>query len=145
MWRDYLAVNPDLVEHGFYSKQANEHGQQEGRMYRRFGIRLHYIACTGLINQQYSHIAAFALGSAIGADLVLPPALMRDSFGSYFSMRKEKNQVAWTPAPIESLLDVDSIINAWQSRGVTVHKVRLCYSTLHTLLTDILQTSFSAS
>ncbi|CAL5224086.1 g6712 [Coccomyxa viridis] len=28
----------------------------------------------------------------MGAEIVLPPALMRDSFGKYYSMTKEKNE-----------------------------------------------------
>ena len=46
--------------------------------------------CAGLINQQYSHIAAFALGAVLGAEIVLPPAAKRDSFAHYFSVFKEQ-------------------------------------------------------
>jgi len=44
----------------------------------------------GLINQQYSHIAAFALAAVLGAEIVLPPAAKRDSFAHYFSVFKEQ-------------------------------------------------------
>ena len=77
----------------------------------------------GLINQHYSHIAAFTLSSAIGAQLVLAPALQRDSFGSYFSMHKEQNEVTWTPTSVSLLLDEDRIIEEWQAHGMQVHKV----------------------
>ena len=77
----------------------------------------------GLINQHYSHIAAFTLSSAIGAQLVLAPALQRDSFGSYFSMHKEQNEVTWTPTSVSLLLDEDRIIKEWQAHGMEVHKV----------------------
>ena len=38
-------------------------GRAEGRFYKRLRVLLRYTACTGLINQQYSHIAAFALSA----------------------------------------------------------------------------------
>lgn len=127
-WRSYLALNPDLEQSGidseFKAKQHFiQHGKLEGRAFRDFKVRMHYTACTGLINQQYSHIAAFILSSAIGAELVLPPALMRNSFGSYYSLLKEKNEVLWEAAPADMLLDVERIIEAWQRQGMKVHKV----------------------
>jgi len=51
-------------------------------------VLLRYTACTGLINQQYSHIAAFSLAAVLGAEIVLPPAAKRDSFAHYFSVFK---------------------------------------------------------
>lgn len=86
-------------------------------------IILRYTACSGLINQQYSHIAAFTLAAALGSELVLPPAVQRDSFANYYHADKKKNEVTWTPAPLSTLLDVDSIVAIWKSKGVTVHKV----------------------
>ena len=47
----------------------------------------------------------------------------RDSFGHYFSQLKEQNEVTWTPTPLEALLDVDQIIEAWRLRGLTIHRV----------------------
>ena len=35
---------------------------------------------------------------------------------------KEKNEVQWTPAPLETLLDVEAIIEAWAAQGMVVHK-----------------------
>lgn len=83
---------------------------------------MRYTACTGLINQHYSHIAAFSLAAALGAELILPPAVCRDSFAHYFSMNREKNEVRWSPVPLESLLDVDAIIDYWRPRGMVVHR-----------------------
>lgn len=60
-------------------------------MYKRLKVLLRYTACTGLINQQYSHIAAFSLAAVLGAEIVLPPAAKRDSFAHYFSVFK----VSW--------------------------------------------------
>ena len=35
-----------------------------------------------------------------------------------------QNEVSWTAAPLESLMDVDSIVDGWRAKGMTVHKVR---------------------
>jgi hypothetical protein len=81
--------HPDLAQLGITTPEAaKQHyllqGRREGRPYKRLRVLLRYTACTGLINQQYSHIAAFALAAALGAELVLPPAVCRDSFAHYF-------------------------------------------------------------
>lgn len=55
--------------------------------------------------------------------MVLPPAAKRDSFGHYFSVFKEQNEVLWSAAPLESLMDTDQIVETWRARGLTVHKV----------------------
>jgi len=34
-----------------------------------------------------------------------------------------QNEVSWTAAPLESLMNVDSIVDGWRSKGMTVHKV----------------------
>lgn len=85
----YLAYHPDLAELGVTTPAAAarhylERGRAEGRPAKRLRVLLRYTACAGLINQQYSHIAAFALAAALGAELVLPPAVCRDSFAHYF-------------------------------------------------------------
>ena len=48
----------------------------------------------------------------------------RDSFAHYFSQQKEQNEVTWTPTPLEALLDVDQVIDAWRLRGITIHRAR---------------------
>lgn len=127
-WQTYLLYNPELRDAGISSQQqAEAHyiqtGYYQGLMYKRLRVLLRYTACTGLINQHYSHIAAFSLSAVLGAELVLPPAVKRDSFAHYFSVFKEHNEVKWTPAPLESLLNVDKIVDFWQGRGLTVHRV----------------------
>jgi hypothetical protein len=114
----YLLYHPELRQQGVDSPTAAaQHylskGRAEGRPYKRLRVLLRYTACTGLINQHYSHIAAFTLAAALGAELVLPPAVCRDSFAHYFSVFKEKNEVQWSPVPLDALLDVDSIIAYW--------------------------------
>ena len=127
-WQTYLLYNPELRDRGVGTQQqAEDHyiriGYTEGMIYKRLRVLLRYTACTGLINQHYSHIAAFSLCAVLGAELVLPPAVKRDSFAHYFSVFKEHNEVKWTPAPLESLLNVDKIIEFWRGRGLTVHRV----------------------
>ena len=78
----------------------------------------------GLINQYYSHIAAFILASTTAAEIVLPPALMRSSYGNYYSRVKRRNQVIWSPVSTDLLLDVDAIQKAWEAKGIAVYKVR---------------------
>ena len=129
-WQTYLLYHPELQEQGVKTESlAKKHyasiGRGEGRVYKRLRVLLRYTACTGLINQHYSHIAALSLSAVLGAELVLPPAAKRDSFAHYFSVFKEQNEVSWTAAPLESLLDVDRLIDYWSTRGLVIHKVRL--------------------
>ena len=128
-WQTYLLYHPDLrlrnvtLEHEAEAHYMSE-GRAEGRVYKRLRVVLRYTACTGLINQHYSHIAAFSLAAVLGAEIVLPPAAKRDSFAHYFSVFKEHNEVSWTAAPLESLLDVEKLVERWRAKGLSVHKVR---------------------
>lgn len=89
--------------------------------YKPMRLILRYTACGGLINQHYAHIAALSLATALGAEVVLPPAFCRDSFGTYFSL-KESNQVQWSATPLDMLLDVDNAIKHWAARGLMLHR-----------------------
>lgn len=92
---------------------------------RRYRVRLRYTACTGLVNQQYSHIAAFTLAAVLGAaEVHLPPAAVRDSFGHKFSVHQDENQMQWFPARSACLLDVERLQRSWAALGVTVTEVR---------------------
>ena len=92
---------------------------------RRYRLRLRYTACTGLVNQQYSHIAAFTLAAALGvAEVHLPPAAVRDSFAHKFSIHQEENQILWFAERPECLLDVARLRQSWAALGVTVVEVR---------------------
>ena len=125
-WRAYLAYHTDLAPAGVTdAASAAAHyaasGRADGRLARRVGLALRYTACGGLINQHYSHVAALVLARALGADrVVLPPAAQRDSFGKYFSTVADRNEVAWTAAPLDGVLDVGAVVAAWAGRGVTV-------------------------
>lgn len=41
-------------------------------------------------------------------------------------MLKDKNEVQWSPAPLGTLLDVDSIISRWASLGMVVSEAGRC-------------------
>ncbi|KAK9827655.1 hypothetical protein WJX81_004166 [Elliptochloris bilobata] len=125
--RIYLLYHPELRDLGITTEElAREHyarqGRAEGRLHKRVRVLLRYTAGTGLINQHYSHISAIALAAVLGAELVLPPGVKRDSFAHYFSQFKEQNEVTWTPTPLEALLDVDQVVEAWRLRGLTIHR-----------------------
>jgi hypothetical protein len=51
-----------------------------------------YTACGGLMNQHYSHVAALTIAMQIGAEVIMPYALKRDSFGKYFNPDPSKNR-----------------------------------------------------
>ena len=83
--------------------QAKEHyllhGAAERRTFRPYPLLLRYTSCSGLINQHFSHIAGVALALALQAQqLILPPALARDSFANYYSTVAEHNQAGCGPA-----------------------------------------------
>lgn len=122
-WETYLAYNPDLKAKGIYGRaQAWQHfqlqGKAENRKHMLPQLAIRYTVCSGLMNQQYSHIAAFVLAKALRATkITLPPALTRDSFQSTFE------QIEWTPVPVRELLDVDRIKQLWAVEGITVLEV----------------------
>lgn len=127
-WEAYLLYHPELRAEGIGTEEgAIQHylnvGRSNGYVYKRLRVLMRYTACGGLINQQYSHIAAFSFAAVLGAELVLAPAVKRDSFAHYFSTFKEQNEVSWTAAPLESLLDVDAVVEYWANRSLIVHKV----------------------
>lgn len=70
----------------------------------RFGCR--YTACGGLFNQHYCHVAALTVALRLGADVVLPHSVKRQSFNQYFNQDPNLNQVDWTAAPLTSLYDI---------------------------------------
>ena len=71
----------------------------------------------GLVNQIYSNIAAIMLARAMGAELVLPAAIHRDSFNSLMT------ETTWRAAPQDNLLDVGALQRYWLGKGMLVHTV----------------------
>jgi hypothetical protein len=97
-WQTYIKLWPDLKQAISTQRDAEDHyvsnGALEHRVYRDYALAVRYTSCSGLINQHYSHLAGIALAMALQADTVIvPPALARDSFKSYFSTFAEKNEV----------------------------------------------------
>ncbi len=38
-------------------------------------------------------------------------------------VRQEHNEVSWSSAPLDSLLNVDKLVDVWRARGLVVHRV----------------------
>ena len=74
---------------------------------------------SGLVNQLYGHMAALLLVYGMGAELILHPALSRDSFGS------NTHEVKWQGLPLNSILDVAHLTTFWSKRGVILHQVQV--------------------
>ena len=72
----------------------------------------HHIYVPQLSTEQfYSHLPAWAVALRVGAEVVLPPALVKDGQG------------AWQPAPTDVLLNTTAMKLAGSMLGVTMHKV----------------------
>jgi hypothetical protein len=126
-WRAYLLRYPDLRTAGLRTPDAAarhyaERGSAEHRSYAKVPLVLRYTACQGLFNQMYAHLNALALAAFLGADVVLPPSVYRESFAKYFSMTDlARNEVRWTPAPAGALLDVPALQRHYRERhGIRV-------------------------
>jgi hypothetical protein len=121
-WKAYLLRYPDLRSGNIRTKQAaawhyTQKGHKEHRSFAKIPILLRYTACQGLFNQMYAHLNALVLADYLGADVMLPPSVYRESFSKYFSMDLKKNEVKWTPADTGALLDVDSIQAHYAQKG----------------------------
>jgi hypothetical protein len=80
-WRGYLQYHSDLRASGIRTgATAWDHYKKTGQQVRKtpqIHILLRYMACQGLFNQMYAHLAAFILAERLGADVVMPPSLYR--------------------------------------------------------------------
>ncbi|KAF6260637.1 hypothetical protein COO60DRAFT_1269269, partial [Scenedesmus sp. NREL 46B-D3] len=124
-WKAYLLRYPDLRSGNIRTKQAaawhyTQKGHKEHRSFAKIPILLRYTACQGLFNQMYAHLNALVLADYLGADVMLPPSVYRESFSKYFSMDLKKNEVKWTPADTGALLDVDAIQAHYAQKGIKV-------------------------
>ena len=71
----------------------------------------------GLMNQHYSHVAALALAVVLHANVVVPPALSRNSFDAYFSMDPSKNKVTWAAAATSTMWDTAHLHAYWKGNA----------------------------
>ena len=71
----------------------------------------------GLINQLLCHVAAFMLAVSLKYEILLPHALSRSSFNVTWEEQR------WQKEPLDTLLNIDSIVRYWRHRGIIVHKV----------------------
>lgn len=68
----------------------------------------------------YAHLNALVLADYLGADVMLPPSVYRESFSKYFSSTDlKKNEVSWTPEDTGALLDVEAIQAHYAQKGMT--------------------------
>ncbi len=113
----YQFYNPDLP---YFASEADAKahylraGYIEGRIYRRVPTTLRYKVLGGLCNQLYSHLSVLALAATMGAEVIVPPALARESF---------QQNGGWLEAPPDALLDLGSMAQHWRAQGVSIHKV----------------------
>ena len=71
------------------------------------------------MNQMYSYMDAMMLAKAFNAELVLAPALGRETFQTHFS------DTTWHAAEPDTLLNVQAIREYWRKRGLLIHVVRI--------------------
>ena len=76
---------------------------------------------TGLFNQMYAHIAAWILADVLGADVIMPPSLYRNSYGSQYSIHGV-SELKWLPTNISSLLDMEGVRQGYEARGRQVYE-----------------------
>ena len=79
----------------------------------------------GLVNQLYSHIAAIMLARALSAELVLAPAMHRQSFNA------TPENAAWAAARTDTLLDVVRLKKYWRTRELLIHTVTATFLDLY--------------
>ena len=75
----------------------------------------------GLVNQLLCHVAAFMLAVSLKAEVVLPHALSRSSFNVTWEEQR------WQKEPLDTLLEINSIVRYWRHRGIIVHEVSLFF------------------
>ncbi len=81
------------------------HGHSENRVYKRIRVLLRYTACGALMNQHYAHISGLTLAAALGADVVMGPAVSRETHANYVDSAPVQNKLQWRAVPFESIWD----------------------------------------
>lgn len=119
-WQAYLDYNIDAP--GSSRAEAEAHyvavGARQGRLYRRLPLILHYSHAPdcgdrGLMNQQYSHLAALSLGLLLGADVCVPPGRLRSGHNG-------AARDLWLGVPLESVWDPAYITHSLAAHGIVL-------------------------
>jgi hypothetical protein len=71
----------------------------------------------GLTNQMYGHTSAMTLAAALGAGLIIPPAVVRNGFDKVHSARPERNQLAYSYSAFSDLFDEATVTSYLQGTG----------------------------
>lgn len=81
------------------------------------GVQLRYTVEGGLVNQLYSHLAAFVIARQIGVpDIHMATVMSRNSFERYAG-----GNVTWFIHRADTLFDLDRMAAHWRQRGLHVH------------------------
>jgi len=122
-WVAYLANYPELLHPPIslnYGKQDAWHhyesaGRAQGRVAARLTLRLRYTTHQGLTNQLLGHLAAFMIAQEMGAEVVMSPAVSKNSF----NMQEQ----VWQWQSTESVFDLGKMTAYWRDNGLVIHKV----------------------
>ncbi len=88
---------------------AQEHylqaGHKESRVYKRLQVLLRYTTCGNVMQQHYSHMAGLTLAVELGADVMLPPAIVKGANMQHgYRIRRTHAE------PFSSLWDYENIV-----------------------------------
>ena len=83
---------------------------------RPLDLRLRYMTNLGLANQVLAHLTGLMIAQEVGAAAVLHPAWARTVF-------KFGSEASWRIVPIDTLLDVESMVALWAQRNLTIYRV----------------------
>eukprot|EP01024_Parvocaulis_polyphysoides_P030102 TRINITY_DN2734_c2_g1_i1.p1 TRINITY_DN2734_c2_g1~~TRINITY_DN2734_c2_g1_i1.p1 ORF type:complete len:550 (-),score=34.20 TRINITY_DN2734_c2_g1_i1:2-1651(-) len=123
-WNVYLRYYPEITlqNNGKFNsltalQHYNEFGQFNGYVPRKINMVLRYTACSGLVNQQYAHIASLSIALLLGAKLIMPPSLQRVTFNTSF------DEMPWRQLPIKQVLDMEYVTQYWKEKGLEIETI----------------------
>jgi hypothetical protein len=84
----------------------------------------------GLCNQVYAHLVASILAMHCGADIIVPPALKRNSFEGVFTGNASTTSSKYTMMPFASLFNKDVLFNhlLGMHGGVLFNQSNSCFN-----------------
>jgi hypothetical protein len=96
-------ADDDVNEAELAHKHYREQGYKEQRVYKRLRVLLRYTTCGSLFEQHFSHIAGLTIAATLGADVVVPPYLVRDK------IEAPQQPQQWHAEPFSNVWDVEHI------------------------------------